>query len=102
MKPVPTPPKASGDDLDALLRAYFQAEMPAAWPAFRPPAKARLLPFRERPTAALPPWASRAALVAACLFLLAATALMPRFPAGGAATQPTLPASLSPPGAHPG
>lgn len=78
MKRVPDQPTSPGDDLDSLLRAYFRAEMPAPWPAFRAPAKARLLPFRGKATPALPAWAGRVALVAASLLLLAAMALMPR------------------------
>jgi hypothetical protein len=78
MTRVPDQPTSPGDDLDALLRAYFRAEMPAPWPAFRTPAEARALPFRGRATAALPPWAGRAALIAASLLLLAGMAVMPR------------------------
>jgi hypothetical protein len=82
MKRVPEPTTSPGDDLDALLRAYFRAQMPAPWPAFRAPGKARLLPFRGRAQGASAPWVGRAVLVAASLFLLAAMALMPR-PTGG-------------------
>ena len=72
-------PATPGDDLDRLLRAYFRAELPAPWPPFQPPAKARLLPFRGKSPSALPAWTSRAALVAAAAaLLLAALALMPR------------------------
>jgi len=34
-------PEPQGDPLDALLGAYFKAEMPAPWPAFQPPARTR-------------------------------------------------------------
>jgi hypothetical protein len=78
MKQVPDQPTSQGDDLDSLLRAYFRAEMPAPWPTFRAPAKARLLPFRGKSGPALPAWAGRVALVAASLLLLAAMAVMPR------------------------
>jgi hypothetical protein len=30
-------PSQPGDDLDALLTAFFRKEMPASWPAFQPP-----------------------------------------------------------------
>src|SRR4051812_9136876 len=38
----PLPPE---QDVDQLLRAYFQRQMPDPWPAFEPPAR-RTLPFR--------------------------------------------------------
>lgn len=33
----PTQPEQVGDEIDALLRAFFQAEMPKTWPAFKAP-----------------------------------------------------------------
>ncbi len=44
---------ASGDNLDNLLRAFFQAEMPHAWPAVEVPSRPVLLaadPPEEQPT----------------------------------------------------
>ena len=34
----PTRPEQAPDELDALLRAFFQAQMPKPWPAFKAPA----------------------------------------------------------------
>ena len=42
-------PRASrqpGDDLDALLSAYYQAEMPSPWPELEVPAHVSVLPNR--------------------------------------------------------
>src|SRR5262245_20582742 len=95
MKRVADEPVSPGDDLDGLLRAYFQSEMPSPWPRFQAPAKSRLLPFRDKAPSALPRWTSRAALVAAGVLLLLALGLMPRVgPATGEAP-PKLP-SLGP------
>src|SRR5262245_29520198 len=74
MNQVNNPNTPPGDDLDARLRAYFRAEMPAPWPAFRAPRKAR--------SAAAPRWAGRAALLAASVLVLAAMVLMPGPSAG--------------------
>lgn len=82
MNRVATEPVSPGDDLDGLLRAYFQAEVPTPWPRFQPPVKAQLLPFRAK-SPAPPRWTSRAALVAAAVLLLLALALLPRPKAGG-------------------
>lgn len=84
-------PVSPGDDLDALLTAFYKAEVPAPWPDFRPPVKARLVPA---PTAAGagPAWASRLALAAALALLLALSGLLPR-PAGTSGDQGTGPIS---------
>jgi len=86
------------DELDALLGAFFKAEMPAPWPAFVPPASAKksapsstkkTLPFRrpdeseQRPTRRRwHGWTSRLALAASVALLLLGTWLMPS-PTGG-------------------
>jgi hypothetical protein len=75
----PVPP--NDEALDALLGAFFKAEMPAEWPAFQPP-RPRVLPFRP----AAPPakrrgfFLSRVALAASVALLLLAAWLMPRGP----------------------
>jgi hypothetical protein len=62
----PVPP---GDDLDALLGAFFKKEVPRPWPAFQPPRPKRVLPFR--PAAPRPRFfGSRLALAAAVALLL--------------------------------
>jgi len=65
----PEPPRIAGHDagdIDALLRRYFQRQMPRPWPAFRPPAT---VPFRlaRRKAAA---WRSRLTLAASVAALL--------------------------------
>ena len=58
-------------ELDGLLRAYYQAEMPNPWPEWRPPAAGS----RRRPLAK-----SRLALAASLVLLTAGLAgLAPRF-----------------------
>jgi hypothetical protein len=46
----PREPGPSADDLDGLLRDFYQAEMPSVWPGFQRPAPRRLLaaPWRAR------------------------------------------------------
>src|SRR5262245_18237475 len=98
----PVPPDEA---LDALLGAFFKAEVPATWPAFQPP-RPRVLPFRP----AEPPrkrrgffLGSRVALAASVALLLLAAWLMPRGPLattgpkGGVSTGP--PVAGKPPGA---
>jgi hypothetical protein len=62
-------PETPGENLDALLGAFFRAELPKPWPAMRPLAR------RERPAAR---WNSRLALAAAIALLLLGAWLMPR------------------------
>jgi hypothetical protein len=92
LEPQPVPP----GDLDALLAAFFRAQLPAPWPAFRAPAKTRLQPPVPPGSRRLPAWGSRLALAAAVALLLAGAWLWPRPPAmsgGGPAAFPTLPGS---------
>jgi len=80
MKRVESPTSPTGDELDALLGAFFKAEMPDPWPAFQPPQQApRTLPFR-RPQPHSRRWsplASRAALAASVILLLLGSWLLP-------------------------
>jgi hypothetical protein len=49
MSLIEPPPVRPGDDLDGLLRAYFQAQMPHPWPALKlPPARSRWAAVRRR------------------------------------------------------
>jgi hypothetical protein len=93
VEPQPVPQ----GDLDALLGAFFKAQVPAPWPAFRAPAKTRLLPpWSEPDSRARPAWGSRLALAAAVALLLAGAWLWPRPPAtsgGGPGAFSTLPGS---------
>lgn len=43
-----------GQDIDALLSTFFKAQVPSPWPAFRPPRKEKVQPFR--PAAEERPW----------------------------------------------
>lgn len=81
MNRVAPNPVSGGDDLDALLRAFFESEMPARWPTFEPPASTRTLPVRPRPGTARPWWTSRLALVAAVALLVVGAWLLPGFTA---------------------
>jgi hypothetical protein len=59
----------SGDDLDGLLREFFQAEMPHPWPAFQPPVRLAVPPARP-----VRPWGNRfrtALALAASIAILA-------------------------------
>ncbi|HZU37592.1 MAG TPA: hypothetical protein VFA18_16850 [Gemmataceae bacterium] len=53
------------DDVDVLLRQYFQSEMPRSWPALPPPT----LPFRAVRQKSHP-WRSRLTLAASVACLL--------------------------------
>jgi len=61
-----------GDDLDGLLRSYFQSEMPEPWPALELPTEETILPLPSKTRS--PRWKSfrsRLALAASVAFLLA-------------------------------
>jgi len=82
---------APGDNLDALLGAFFKSEKPAPWPAFRPPVQQRILP--ERPNRRIR-WSfgSRVALAASVGLLVLGTWLLPSPVNGPNGKQPsTLP-----------
>jgi hypothetical protein len=69
---VPNSGHPPEDDLDGLLRAYFQAEMPDLWPSFEAPAPRNgVLPLRRRTAPNANLWRSRLALAASILLLLA-------------------------------
>ena len=95
-----TPP----DELDGLLRGYFQAEMPDPWPSLEAPAPRHALP-------AMPPsgrkafWGSRLALAASLALLLGGSVFLSgSLPAGKqpegvptkdpTATRPTTPGAI--------
>ena len=65
-----------GDPLDALLGAYFKAELPAPWPPFQRPARTRVSP-RPFPPGRRPILAARFALAASVGLLFAAGWLLP-------------------------
>jgi hypothetical protein len=80
-----------GDDLDALLRAFFKAQMPAPWPAFKPPARARTLPPRPAGDRPWSPIASHLALAASMALLLFGFWMLPAGRnGGGPGTIPTI------------
>jgi hypothetical protein len=70
------------DELDGLLRGYFQAELPLPWPAFNPPRHLNFPATRAEPNSRAGRWQlhSRLMLVAASVALfLAAQFLLPNF-----------------------
>jgi hypothetical protein len=81
MNRVVDKPDLPGGDIDALLGAYFKAELPKPWPAFQPPRRSRILPVRPaqpRPRFAV---GSRLALAASvALLLLCGWLLSGKFP----------------------
>jgi hypothetical protein len=88
----PLPFNRSSDDLEELLRAFFQAEVPNPWPALKLPApetdavlggirKPALSPalgagLLNRATRRLPLWRSRFALAASVVLLSLASVLV--------------------------
>ncbi len=85
---VPNSGRPPEDDLDGLLRSYFQAELPDPWPSFEAPAPRNgVLPLRRpvAPNANL--WRSRLALAASILLLLATAFLVASGLGGNAAPQ---------------
>jgi hypothetical protein len=70
---VPDSGRPPEDDLDGLLRAYFQAEMPDPWPSFEAPAPRNgVLPLRRpQQPRRFNLWRSRLALAASILLLIA-------------------------------
>jgi hypothetical protein len=90
MNRVVDKPDSPGGDIDALLGAYFKAELPKPWPAFQPPRRSRTLPVqpaRSRPRFA---FGSRLALAASvALLLLCGWMLFGRFP--GVPSRPGFP-----------
>ena len=92
------PEKPEGEPLDALLGAFFRAEMPSPWPAFHRPARTRLSLDQAR-ASRRPAYAGRLALAASVglLFVcswLFPTVMAPRAPRGE--SLPTIgPASAS-------
>jgi len=70
------PPLKPSDDLDGLLRAYFQREMPKAWPPPRVPLD-RIVPLRRQTTSRRSLIRSRWALAASVALLLLGSMLLP-------------------------
>lgn len=79
--PLSTGERSSPDDIDALLRAYFVAEVPDPWPA--PPRVGETRPEVVRAPAGHGLSRSRLALAASVAVLLTGTLALPwRTPAG--------------------
>jgi hypothetical protein len=88
---VPNSGRPPEDEIDGLLRAYFQAEMPDPWPSFEAPAPRHVLPLRRPQAPRFTLWRSRLALAASILLLIAgALFLFGRSPSQDAG-QPTIP-----------
>ncbi|MFO0878439.1 MAG: hypothetical protein U0840_13960 [Gemmataceae bacterium] len=81
MKRAVPPTRRSGDDLDALLRNYFQAEIPNPWPGFQPPTRTQLASRDRQEPHRQAPWVSRWTLAAALAILVMAGLLLPSAPA---------------------
>ena len=84
------PPVSRTDDLDDLLRSYFQAEMPSPWPALKLPEERTVLPLAPRQVRTWSPLRSRLALAASVGLLLTGALLFsgppqPRDPTGAPA-----------------
>jgi len=76
---LPEPASRSEDDLDLMLRDFFQAEMPNPWPAFEGPPATLPLPVRGRSagrSVGRSVWRSRLALAASVALLLAGPLLL--------------------------
>jgi hypothetical protein len=70
-----------GDDIDALLGAFYKAQMPRKWPPFQAPPRSRTLSLRPATPRSRFAIGSRFALAASvALLLLAAWLLAGRFP----------------------
>lgn len=66
-----------GDELDGLLSAFFQSELPRAWPELELTAAPPTLPVPSRRPAGRPPvWRSRFALAASLALLLGGVGLL--------------------------
>lgn len=83
----PRNPETRAEPLDALLAAYFRAEMPKHWPPFHAPARTRLAPPAENLQTAA---ASRWTLLAGALVLVLAVGVLPR-PGKSVWEQPAMP-----------
>jgi len=107
MKRVAVPTVSSRDDLDALLGAFYRAQLPTPWPAFQAPARSRTLPLRPDSVRPWPVLASLLALAASVALLLLGFWLLPgaRRPEGvklrGIGGSEARPGGLLAPGATP-
>ena len=70
------PEKHQAEPIDALLGAFFRAEMPSPWPAFRRPVKTRLA-LDPTPASRYSTYAGRLALAASIALLFLGTWMMP-------------------------
>lgn len=94
MKRTGVPLGAPGEDVDAVLGAFFQAQMPSPFPAFQPPTP-RTLPLRPSAFTGMTMHTSRLVLAASVALLVLACWLFP-----GAGQLPSDGVTL--PGAGPG
>jgi hypothetical protein len=98
MKRVAQQSVSSRDDLDALLGAFYKAQLPTPWPACKAPARSRTLPLRPDSVRPWPVLASRLALAASVALLLLSFWLLPAGRRGDSVKLPT----IGDPGARPG
>src|SRR5262249_8812002 len=75
----PEDARQPGDEFDALLRAYFRAEMPDPWPSFEAPLRKTVVPFRK-PARRFPLMRSRLAVAASVALLVGGMCFLSRMP----------------------
>jgi hypothetical protein len=87
---VIVPPRVPPEEIDGLLRAFYRAQLPHPWPAWKAPAApSRTTPVRPAPRPAL--WRSRFALAASVALLALSSLFLP----GKAPREPQSPARPS-------
>jgi hypothetical protein len=72
------PPVSPGEDLDGLLRAFYQAQLPHPWPDFQAPGAAGTPSARGAGGRRLPLLRSRLALAASVALLVFGSFFLPR------------------------
>jgi hypothetical protein len=102
MNRVVTESVSPGDEIDALLNAFYKAEVPAPWPAFRLPARTRLQPPAQPGARSGAGWSPRLALAVAIALLLAAMWLLPRPSLTSDGSRPASMNTIGPHGANKG
>jgi hypothetical protein len=75
----PEDARQPGDEIDALLRAYYRAEMPDPWPSFEAPLRQNVVPFRK-PTRRFPLMRSRLAVAASVALIVGGMWFLSRMP----------------------
>jgi len=83
--------RSSEDELDSMLRAYYQAELPNPWPSLEAPAARNdILPMRP-PVRRFPMVRRRLALAACVAFLVAGPLALSAYFSGSNSQSPEIP-----------